>query len=427
MDCGLSDYRAAIDALFARTGSTSRFGLERTIGLLQAIGNPHARYPCFHVAGTNGKGSVVATLCALLESKGLRVGRYMSPHLVDFRERIVVAGEPVSEEYVLQFLERWAPYGEEIGATFFETTTAMAFHYFAIREVDVAVIETGLGGRLDSTNVIDPLVSGITSIGLDHQEYLGSTEDSIAREKAGILKRGKPAVIGPLSTNARVAIYQVAESSGVTRVIEADRLYPARNVKVSLDGTSFTMGHDGEKQTITTGLVGKAQASNAAVALSMLWAASGSWTVSLEEAAAVLPGVKLPGRFQTIRNLVLDVAHNPDGMRSVVATLEAVNAPPPVNAVLGVLSDKDWRGMIKALAPAVEAITLVAPPSAPVSRAWKPREAEQFARSLGIDATFVENFADAISRASRMDGTVLITGSFHTVGDALVELGERTL
>lgn len=427
MDCGLTDYRAAIDALFARTGSTSRFGLERTIGLLRAIGDPHLRYPCFHVAGTNGKGSVVATLCALLESRGLRVGRYMSPHLIDFRERIAVAGEPVGEEYVVQFLDRWSAYGEEIGATFFETTTAMAFHYFAIREVDVAVVETGLGGRLDSTNVIDPLVSGITSIGLDHQEYLGDSEDAIAREKAGILKRGKPAVIGPLSTNARVAVYQVAQNTGVTRVIEAERLYPTRSVQVSLDGTTFSIEHDREKRTMTTGLVGEAQAANAAVALSMLCAAGSPWSVTLDEASSILPSVKLPGRFQVVGNCVLDVAHNPGGMRSVIATLGAVNPPQPVNAVLGVLADKDWRGMIKALAPAVESIVLVAPPSAPATRAWNPRDAEQFARSLGVNAKFVEDFSGAIARAAKADGTVLITGSFHTVGDALIELGEKTL
>ena len=223
MDRGLTEYRAALDALFARTGSTAKFGLERTLGFLEAIGNPHQRFPSFHVAGTNGKGSVVATLSTLLGAKGLRVGRYMSPHLIDFRERIVVDNEPISEEYVTEFLARWTPYAESLGATFFEITTAMAFHYFAIREVNIAVIETGLGGRLDSTNVIVPLVSGITSIGLDHQEYLGNTQEAIAREKAGILKRGRPAVIGPLSTSARVAVYQVAETAGVARVLKRRR------------------------------------------------------------------------------------------------------------------------------------------------------------------------------------------------------------
>lgn len=427
MDRGLSEYRAALDALFARTGSTAKFGLERTLAFLEAIGNPHQSFPSFHVAGTNGKGSVVATLSALLRAKGLHVGRYMSPHLVDFRERVVVDDEAVSEDYVHQFLERWAPYAESIGATFFEITTAMAFHYFATREVSVAVIETGLGGRLDSTNVINPLVSGITSIGLDHQEYLGDTEESIAREKAGILKRGKPAVIGSLSRNARVAVYQVAESVGVTRVIEAERLYPVRHVTVSLEGTSFTMKYDGEEHRMQTGLVGTAQAANTAVALAMLRAAMAPWSVNMVEAAAVLPSVKLPGRFQRVGNCILDVAHNADGIRSLVGTMELIKPVRPVVAILGVLNDKDWRSMITLLAPSVESIMLVSPPSAPAARAWNPLDAESFAKSLGINARYVRDFEGVIRTQAERSGTTIITGSFHTVGDALITLGEKTL
>jgi dihydrofolate synthase/folylpolyglutamate synthase len=427
VDSGLSEYSAALDALFARTGSTSKFGLERTVGFLEAIGNPHQRFPSFHVAGTNGKGSVVATLSALLKAKGLRVGRYMSPHLVDFRERIVVDDEAISEDYIVHFLARWSPYAESLGATFFEITTAMAFHYFATRDVNVAVIETGLGGRLDSTNVVDPLVSGITSIGLDHQEYLGDTEESIAREKAGILKRGKPAVIGSLSTSARVAVYHVAESVGVTQVIEAERLYPVRDVAVSLDGTSFMIEYDGEERRMTIGLVGNAQATNASVALAMLRAAKAPWTVNIDEAAEVLPSVKLPGRFQRVGNCVLDVAHNPDGIRTVVSTLGLIQPAKPVVAVLGVLNDKDWRGMITELAPHVERIVLVAPPSAPPARAWNPIEAESFSKSKGIDAVYDEGFDAVIRTAAGVSGTTVITGSFHTVGDALIVLGEKTL
>jgi len=427
VDRGLTEYRTALDALFARTGSTAKFGLERTLGFLGAIGNPHQRYPSFHVAGTNGKGSVVSTLSALLEAKGLKVGRYMSPHLIDFRERIAVDGEAISEDYVTEFLARWSPYAESLGATFFEITTAMAFHYFATREADVAVVETGLGGRLDSTNVIDPLVSGITSIGLDHQEFLGDTEESIAREKAGILKRGRPAVIGSLSTNARVQVYQVAESAGVTRVIEAERLYPTRNVVVSLEGTSFTIEFDGHETQVRTGLVGSAQAANVSVALAMLRAAKAPWTVSLDEAAATLPSVKLPGRFQRVGSCILDVAHNPDGIRAVVSTLELVQPPRPLIAVLGILNDKDWRGMITALTPSVERIILVAPPSAPPARAWIPAEAEKFAQSIGVDAKVEEDFDATIRAASGREGTTIITGSFHTVGDALITLGEKTL
>jgi dihydrofolate synthase/folylpolyglutamate synthase len=184
----LSGYRAALDYLFERTTGGSRFGLERTAALLAVLGDPHLRLKVFHVAGTNGKGSACATLEAVLRHRGFRVGKYTSPHLVDFRERFLIDGRAVDEEYVVEFIRRWTPRSSAPG-TFFEATTAMAFDWFARVEVDVAVIETGLGGRLDSTNVVRPISAGVTSIGIDHVEYLGSTRESIAFEKAGIFKR----------------------------------------------------------------------------------------------------------------------------------------------------------------------------------------------------------------------------------------------
>ncbi|HEX6315359.1 MAG TPA: Mur ligase family protein, partial [Gemmatimonadaceae bacterium] len=192
----LSQYRAALDYLFERTTGGSRLGLERTSALLAALGDPHLRLRVFHVAGTNGKGSVCATLEAILRARGLSVGKYTSPHLVDFRERFLVDGRAVDEAYVVDFISRWTPEVERTGATFFEATTAMAFDWFARSEVDVAVIETGLGGRLDSTNVVRPVAAGVTAIGIDHVEYLGTTRESIAFEKAGIFKGGAAAVIG---------------------------------------------------------------------------------------------------------------------------------------------------------------------------------------------------------------------------------------
>jgi dihydrofolate synthase/folylpolyglutamate synthase len=163
-------YRDALDYLFARTGGGSTYGLGRTRALLAELGDPHRAVPLFHVAGTNGKGSTVAALAALLAAGGRRVASYTSPHLVDFRERIVVAGAPIPSADVAAFVGRWTPAVERIGATFFEATTAMAFDHFARAGADVAVIETGLGGRLDSTNVVLPLAAGVTSIGLDHTE-----------------------------------------------------------------------------------------------------------------------------------------------------------------------------------------------------------------------------------------------------------------
>ena len=427
MDSGLTSYHDALEALFARTGATSKFGLERTLAFLEQIGNPHKKITTIHVAGTNGKGSVVATLYALLRSKRLRVGRYMSPHLIDFRERIVVDDKAIEAEYLMRFLDRWSPVAEKMGATFFEITSAMAFDYFASRGVDVAVIETGLGGRLDSTNVIHPLVAGVTSISLDHQEYLGETEAEIAREKAGIFKPGIPSVIGEMSTAARVEIYRVAADAGVAAVVDATRLYKISDIVLSTEGTTFSVEQPAGTTRVTTGLVGAAQAGNAAVALAMLRAVGPPWSMTLDEAAKVLPKVRLAGRFQRLGNFILDVAHNPEGMRSFVSTLSAVKAPTPVTAIVGILSDKDWRQMLTVLSGAVERIILVAPPSAPIQRAWNPSEALSFAKSNGIIAEHDKDFEHAVKAGAEGTGTTVITGSFHTVGDALKILGHNTL
>jgi len=199
----LTGYQAALDYLFARTTGKWRFGLQRVEALLALLGDPHRGLTCFHVGGTNGKGSVCATLEAVLRARGLKVAKYTSPHLVDFRERFLVNGVPLEEGDVVEFIDRWTPEIERLGVTFFEATTAMAFELFARAGVDVAVIEVGLGGRLDASNVVHPLAAGVTSIGLDHTEYLGDTVEEIAFEKAGIFKRGVPAIIG--ERDARIA------------------------------------------------------------------------------------------------------------------------------------------------------------------------------------------------------------------------------
>lgn len=418
MDSGLTDYKSAIDRLFARTGSTSKFGLERTLALLALLGDPHKRIKSFHVAGTNGKGSVVATLYALLRAKGLRVGRYTSPHLVDFRERIVVDDEEISEREVLDFISRWEGDNERLGATFFEITTALALNHFATREVDVAVIETGLGGRLDSTNVITPLVAGVTSIGIDHTEYLGDTIAQIAREKGGIFKSDVPAVYGPVPEVARDALLLAAADAGAEPVVAAVDLYRPQGIRVTALATEFEVERDGESQTLRTGLIGEPQASNTCVALAMLDVAGPPYRVSLNEAQRTLPGVSMPGRFERVGQFILDVAHNPDGIGALVTTLQAVAPQRPVAAVLGVLGDKDWRQMMSLLCPAVDCTVLTSPASAPANRAWDPDRALDFGRSSGWQVQLVRDLPAAVAHASEIASTVVITGSFHTVGEA---------
>jgi dihydrofolate synthase/folylpolyglutamate synthase len=424
VDSGLTSYKSALDRLFARTGSTSKFGLDRTRALLALLENPQEKFKSFHIAGTNGKGSVVATAEALLRAKGLRVGTYTSPHLVDFRERFVVDGVQISDDEVETFLNRWERENEQLGATFFEITTALAFAHFASREVDIALIETGLGGRLDSTNVITPLVAAVTSIGMDHTEYLGNTIAEIAREKGGIFKRGVPAIYGRVSPEARASLLEAARSDGAEPIIPADDLFHPRNIRVSRDGTTFDADYRGTPATIRTGLIGAPQALNTCVALAMLDAAGEPYRATLEEAAEILPTVSLAGRFQRIGKLVLDVAHNPDGIRNLVASLEAVAPPRPIVAVLGILRDKDWREMMRVLCPSVDRTIVTAPPSAPAARAWDPAEAERYGIENGWNVKRVANIGAALNEASSSSATVVVTGSFHTVGDSLLVTGK---
>ena len=418
----LSRYRAALDYLFERTTGGSRFGLERTTAMLEVLGNPHLRLRVFHVAGTNGKGSACATLEAILRHRGFRVGKYTSPHLVDFRERFVVDGRAVDEEYVVEFIERWTPDVERTGATFFEATTAMAFDWFVRQEVDVAVIETGLGGRLDSTNVVRPVSAGVTSIGIDHVEYLGSTREAIAFEKAGIFKAGAPASIGEQDREVATLLEQHAVERGATVVASVWRDAPPTGITVTGAGTSFDVSLGGESARLHTRLAGAHQASNALLAILMLRTAGAPWFVTLDEANAGLAGVRLPGRFHREGRFIFDVAHNPDGASVLAATLKAVGEPRPLAALLTVLTDKDWRGVMGVLAPVVDVFVLTSAPTAPASRAWNVDEALSYAQSRGWAAVLEPDFDRAIDTASSLAATVLVTGSFHTVGDAMARL-----
>ena len=418
----IRDYRAALDYLFARTTGKSKLGLERTAALLREMGDPHQRLRSLHVAGTNGKGSVCATLDTVLRAKGLKVGKYTSPHLVDFRERFLVNGRPVDEAFVVDFIERWTPAVERIGATFFEATTAMAFELFARERVDAAVIETGLGGRLDSTNVVRPVAAGVTSIGIDHVEYLGETREEIAAEKAGIFKRGVPAVIGERDEAIRALLARLATDHGATPVLDVVVDARPSDVEITPEGTRFTLTVGAERGAVTTGLAGAHQASNAALALLMLNSAGGSFATTLAEACTSLPSVRLPGRFHRVGPFIFDVAHNPDGAAVFAATVRAVAPPHPRAVVLCVLADKDWRGVMRALSGVVDLFVLTDAPTAPTSRAWDRTTAAAFARDCGWPAVAFSDFDHALTHATEVAETVLVTGSFHTVGDAMSRL-----
>ena len=424
MDVHLTPYESALHYLFARVSGGWKLGLETTRALLEAMGDPHLRFPSFHVAGTNGKGSVVSMLDALLRDAGLRVGRYTSPHLIDFRERICVDGVPIGEPAVVRFTEEWMPEVERHGATFFETTTCMAFDHFAREQVDVAVVEVGLGGRLDSTNVLTPLATAVTSIGLDHVQYLGDTIEKIAAEKAGIFKPGVPAAIGDGDSGTRALLARLARSAGASGVLVIGEDLLVDDIVVDSTGTSFSLTDSGSdrRRTLRTSLIGRHQASNAATALAMLRLAGGRYAAAASGAAGALERVVIPGRFQRCGNVIFDVAHNPAGIAVLCETLDAVSTPRPLACLLTVLADKDWRTMITLLAAHVDRFVLTAPPSVPADRAWALDEAVAFARDHGWPAEAEADFDRALVTVREGMATTLITGSFHTVGDAMARL-----
>jgi len=386
------------------------------------LGDPHQGLRCFHVAGTNGKGSVCAMLETGLRHRGLCVGKYTSPHLVDFRERFLVNGRAVSEAFVVDFIEQWTPEVERLEATFFEATTAMAFRYFEQSGVDVAVVETGLGGRLDATNVVRPLVAGVTSIGIDHVEYLGDTREQIAVEKAGIFKPATPAAIGERDLDIADVLADHARQTGASPIVSVWRDSPPCDVGVDESGTEFTLAIDDERAHLRTSLTGAHQASNAALAVQMLRLGGPSYYGGLNEMRDALARVKLPGRFHREGRFIFDVAHNPDGAVVLASTIATVGVARPLAVLLTVLADKDWQGVMRALATVADVFVVTNAPTAPVSRAWRADAAHAFAQEHDWPATLEPDFERALSCATRIGATVLITGSFHTVGDAMARL-----
>ncbi len=415
-------YHDALRRLFARTGGAWRLGLERVSELLAVLEHPQHRYPVFHVAGTNGKGSTVATLYALLRGAGLRVGRYTSPHLVDFSERVVVDDEAMPRAAITRWLTDWEPELTRLGATFFEATTAMALARFAEAQVDVAIVEVGLGGRLDATNIVMPVAAAVTQIGFDHTEYLGDTLEAIAGEKAGIFKTGVPAIVGDTRTSIRNVLIAHAESVGAIPVLATGRDWLVRDVRVGADGTQFLLECSGTAQRLVTPLVGEFQAHNTAVALAMLRAAGGRWQQVAERGSEWLQDVRLAGRFHRRGRWLFDVAHNPDGAVTVAANLLAVGTAHPIVAVVCVLRDKDWRGILLAVATVADRILLTMAPTAPMSRAWSLDEVSAWATEQALPVTRLDDFDAALLEADRAGATILVTGSFHTVGDAMERL-----
>lgn len=371
------------------------------------MGHPERHYPTIHIGGTNGKGSTCAFVANELHAQGWRVGLYTSPHLVSATERITVNGIPITEDAFAEWTNQLKPHIERLEASFFEATTAIAFADLAARGVDIAVIEVGLGGRLDATNVLTPLVSAVTKIALEHTEYLGSDLKGIAREKAGIAKPKVPFVTGESRPEIRDEIVKEAERRGAAPIITVDtRLRPRKDTKL--------------------GLVGQHQIANALVAHAILNVLPKPFGPVGKKLPASFATAYIPGRFEQRGKWIFDVAHNPDGMQVVAEAIRAARPPilRPLHALVGIRNDKDWRAMLSILEPVVDKLVLTVPPSIPVMQRWSVDEMNRPSDRPAVrpSVSFDPDFSHALEEIQEGAGTVLVTGSFHTVGDAMARL-----
>jgi dihydrofolate synthase / folylpolyglutamate synthase len=408
-----------LDRLFALETFGIKLGLDNIARLVDALGHPERSFTSIHVAGTNGKGSVTAMVHAALVAGGRRAARYISPHLVEVNERFVIGTTPVSAGALAEVAALVIPLAEDLRATFFEATTAIAFELFRRAEVDVAVVEVGLGGRFDATNVLTPLVGAITSIGLDHQQHLGGTVEAIAFEKAGIVKPGMTVVVGAMPEGASAVIRRAAAERGARLIGAAD---DALVDAVVTDGrTSLSIDTPADRYgPLTLALRGEHQVANALVAVRVLEAARDAGVpVSGGAIERGLADVDWPARLEVLvveggRRVLLDAAHNVDGARALASYLERWHPERPA-LVIGVMRDKDVAGILAALLPVTSAVVATA---AATPRAMPAAELAQHVRTLDPTRRLrVErDAAQAVERALAEAGTVCVAGSIFLAG-----------
>ena len=396
------NYSEAIQFLYGLRLFGAKFGLENTLRLAALAGNPQEKLRFIHVAGTNGKGSTCAMLESIYRAAGLRVGLFTSPHLVSFRERIQVNRQLIPENEVVRLVEELRALNQENEATLFEFATVMALKFFTEQKCDLVIWETGLGGRLDATNIVTPLASVITNIALDHQQWLGDTLEKIAFEKAGIIKNRIPIVTAVDEPEALAVIEKSArERNAPLNVIKSNRL----------------------ARTPAPPLPGEHQKINAALAQAAVEILQKQIPVSERQIQIGLKNVNWPGRLQLVekasgQKLLLDGAHNVAGANVLREAIER-NFPSQKNRtlILGILQDKDWQHICEILAPLAEEIFTVSVSS---ERTANPNELAEICRAANPAARIFSemSLADALKKTS-VDNFIVVTGSLYLIGEAL--------
>lgn len=407
-----------------------RLGLDRMQRFMRAFGAPQDRYPIVHVAGTNGKGSVTHMVAEILRQQGFRVGLYTSPHLQHVNERIKVDGRPIPDRDLDALLERVARLGRELGRdlvpvdaehealTFFETATAAAFLHFAEAGVDVGVVEVGLGGRLDATNICTPAVTAITSIGLDHTEILGPDIASIAAEKAGILKPGVPVAVGGVPPDALRVIRAMAKTRGARTLVYGEDFHVSRHGEEVV-----WQGLGGRREGLTIGMAGIHQVDNAAVAVAVVDLLPVALACDEDAVRVGLALAKIDGRLEWLApDLLVDAAHNVDGAVTLAAYLRQRGGHPRRTLVLGCSREKDIRAIGTLLAPYFSRVITT---SCAHPRALAPGDVAAALEGLCVPVMPAGQIEQALPLARAGGGEVVVAGSVFLVGAVRDLLGVR--
>ena len=416
------NYQETLDYMFSQLPMYHRIGaaaykadIQPTIDMMEALGNPELKFKSIHVAGTNGKGSVSHFLASILQEAGYKVGLYTSPHLVDFRERIRINGEMIPQQEVVDFVERNRQLFADLKLSFFEMTVGMAFDYFAQEKVDIAVVEVGMGGRLDSTNVILPELSVITNIGLDHTQFLGDTLEKIAVEKAGIIKEGVPVVVGETQPETEPVFRRIA-TEHFAPITFADQHYVVEDIS-----------------RYTEELTGEYQKKNIATVLEAVEVLNSCsrFTISNSQLqrglSRVVTNTHLHGRWQTIGTeplTICETAHNEPGIRAMMDKLKSMDFK-RLHLVYGCVNDKDFRSILHLLVAQFTSSNFqfsfyFTQPSVP--RRLPVADLQAAAGEMGIEGPEYGNVKEAIAAARKVaghDDLVLVTGSIFLVADAL--------
>jgi dihydrofolate synthase/folylpolyglutamate synthase len=419
---GQDAYQKSLDYLYSLEKFGMIFGLTQVERILDAIGNPHREIQAIHIGGTNGKGSTAAMVSSILQKEGYRVGLYTSPHLIRFTERIKVNGKEIEEADVAVLVESMKKQIEVAGVappfTFFDFTTAMALSYFNWKMVDLAILEVGLGGKFDSTNVVDPLISIITNIAKDHEAYLGKTILKIAGEKAGIIKKGRPLITAATQPQVLRLFSKICQEkeSPFFRVGKEFRSVRGE------DGDFDYEGHNRKLWSIHLNLMGSHQVLNATTALGAMEVLEDlGYPVSTSAMIDGLREVDWPGRLELVSSsprVVLDGAHNPAGALVLKESLEKEFQYHHLILLVGIMKDKDIHSMLHLLAPLADHIILTRPHT---DRATPPALLKKALDQNGEKAEIAEDLKEAIERGlslAQKEDLLCITGSLYTVGEA---------